>query len=215
MHVPLNATLQTSFSQTSRWTSSNVRTREPRAAPDLGGRLDSRRHRAAALAEPDQLEAVVMRVPGCDDRGAESAGDADGHPVLAEDACGNVRAAEAVLDREHQRVRPDQRSRSLGRGLDVHRLGRQDHELRLAGLGRVGRRLDRDDAVAARPLDPQAALADRLDVLLPDVDRPDLVSGAAEQARIDRAHRAGADDCDLHECDDRGMERVTLFWQPA
>ena len=215
MHVPLNATLQTSFSQTSRWTSSNVRTVNP--APRHTSAAASIRGVTGplALAEPDQLEAVVMRVPGCDDRGAEPARDADGHPVLAEDARGDVRAAEAVLDREHQRVRPDQRSRSLGRGLDVHRLGREDHELRLADLGRVGRRLDRDDAVAARALDPQAALADRLDVLLPEVDRPDLVSGAAEQPRIDRAHRAGADDRDLHGCDDRGMERVALFWQPA
>ena len=62
-------------------------------------------------------------------------------------------------------LRPDERPRALGRRLDVHRLGRDHDQVGLAGLGRVRRRPDRDDAVAARPLDAQAVRADRLDVL--------------------------------------------------
>ena len=187
---------------------------EARLAPGVRGRLDSRRGRAATLAEPDELEPVVVDVPRPDDRRAEPARHAD-RDAVAEDTSRQVGPAEAVLDREHKRVRADQRSGRLGGGLDVHRFRREDDEVSLARLRRVGGCVDPHRAISARALDPQPVVADRVDVLLPEVDRPQLVPGIAEQPRVDGAHCANTDDGDLHGCDDREMERVALYWQSA
>jgi hypothetical protein len=164
------------------------------------------------LAQADEFEAVVVDVSRCDHRGAEAAGNTDRDPVFAEHARCGVGPAQAVLDREDQRVRPDERTRRLGGRRNVHCLGCDDDQLGLARLSRIGRGLDPDDPVAARPLDTQAALADRIDVLLPPVDGPDLVAGATEQATVHRAHRAGADDGDLHVSSGVGTAAIILRW---
>src|SRR4030095_3726277 len=53
-------------------------------------------------------------------------------------------------------------------------------------------------AIAARALEPQPILANRLDVLGPDVDDRYVVPAARQQRRIDRAQGAYADDRDFH-----------------
>ena len=110
---------------------------------------------------------------------------------------------------------PTSGSGRLGGGLDVHRFRCEDDEVRLARLRRVGGCVDPHRAIAARTLDPQPVVADRVDVLLPEVDRPHLVPGSAQQPRIHGAHRTHTDDGDLHGCDHSRMGRVALFWQSA
>src|SRR6266542_822165 len=166
--------------------------------PDLRDRLDPRRHRALALAEPDELESVMMDVARLDDRGAEAAGDADRYSLLSEDGGCDVGPAEAVLDRKHERLRSDEHASRLGRRLHVHRLRGDDDELCLADLGCVRGRMNPDDTVAACALDAKASLADRVAMLLPAVDGPDLVPGAREQAGVDGAHRSGPGDGNFH-----------------
>ncbi len=176
---------------------------EARLPPDVRHRLDPRRHRAGAFAEPYELHAVVVDVAGCHHRGAEAADHSDGHPVVPEHRRSGVRAAEAVLDREHERRGADERTRAFGCGRRVHRLRRQHDQLGLARIGRVRGGVDPDGPVAARTLDPQPAVTDRLDQVLAAVDRPDLVAGTRQEPGVHRAHRAGADDRDLHRANSR------------
>ena len=210
--MPLKATLQTSFSQIEPIDVVVGADVEARVPPDLGGGLDPRCDRPGALAQSDELEAVVVDVPRCDHRGPEPAGDADRHALLAEHARRGVRSAETVLDREDERALTDQRTRLLGGRRHVHGLGRDDDQLGLARLGRIRGGMDADDPVAARPLDVQTPLADRIDVLRPPVDGPDLVAGAPEQAGVHRSHCAGADDGDLHVSSELGTAAIILRW---
>ena len=46
-------------------------------------------------------------------------------------------------------------------------------------------------------------VTDRLDQVLAAVDRPDLVAGTRQEPGVHRAHRAGADDRDLHRANSR------------
>ena len=145
----------------------------------------------------------MVHVARCDHGGAEASRDADRHPLLAQHAGHLVGAAEAVLDGDDDGVRSEQRPRALGGLLDVPRLGRDDDEVDGAGLSGVGRRLEANGPIPARALHAQPLLADRVDVLSPGVDRPDLVSPVGEQPGVHRAHRADADDCYLHAAPDR------------
>ena len=113
--VPEKQTLQISFSQTSWSMSSKHFTSKAARAPYLGDRFEARRDRAGELAEPHQLHAVVMRVAGAAHRRAEAADHADRDPLAPEDARGRVRAAEAVLDREHDRVGAERAASPLRR----------------------------------------------------------------------------------------------------
>ena len=140
VHVPLKATLQTSFSQTSRWTSSKVRTVNP------ARRQTSATASIRGVPGPERSPSRTSSIPwwwawpGADHRGAEAAGHADGDAVVAEHARGGVRAAEPVLDREHERLGPDERRAPSAAAVDVHRLRREHDQLGLARLGRVRRR---------------------------------------------------------------------------
>ncbi len=157
----------------------------------------------------------MVDVAGLDDRSPETAGDADGDPLLPEDRGRDVWTAEAVLNRENERSGSDERARGLGGRSHVERLGGDDDELGLTGLAGVGRCPKADDPIAARALDAEAMFADRVDVRDPAIDRPDFVPGTPEQPGVDGAHRAGSDDRDLHRCDHLRMERIALFWQRA
>ena len=171
--------------------------------PHLGDPVDPRRGGPVPLPEPHELPAVVVDVPGSDDRGSEAAGDSDRDRLVTEHGRDPVGAPEAVLDRQDDGVGPDQRRRVSRGGLDVPRLGRDHDELADADLGRVGGRVDADRALPAGALDGQPVRVDRVDVLRPDVERPDLVPGVAEDPGVHRAHRPGADDRDLHEATSR------------
>src|SRR5918999_3399964 len=80
----------------------------------------------------------------------------------------------------------------------MHGLGCEHHEIAWPGFARVGRGVDLHRAVARGTFDPQALLAHGLDVLAPPIYRPDLVAGRGEERGVDRAHRARADNGDLH-----------------
>src|SRR6266511_2826100 len=133
-----------------------------------------------------------MDVARLDDRGPETVGNADCDPLRSEDGGRQVGPAETVLNRKHERSGPDEDARRLGRRLHVHRLRGDDDELGFADLACVRRRPNADDAVSARTLDAEASLPDRVDVLLPAVDGPDLVPGVCKQAGVDGTHRSGA-----------------------
>ena len=195
--VALKQTLQTSFSQTSAFTSSSVCTVNPAARQTSATRSRARRRRAPPLAEAYELHALVVGVARRNDRGTEAPGHPDQDAVVAHDPGHDVGAPEPVLDREHHRVGAEQRACRERRVVHVPRLGRDDDEIDRAHLVRPSSGVDADGQVAARSLHAEPALPDRRDVRLPRVDRPHLVSGAAEQRRIDRAHRPDADDGDL------------------
>jgi hypothetical protein len=124
------------------------------------------------LGEIDRLHAVVMDVAGRHDLGAEAAGDAEQEVVAPRRLLDALDVAQAVLDREHQAVRPDHWRGAAHRILDVHDLGGDDHELARASLGGIGRGAHLDRAIAARPLAAQALAAHRLDMLPPSVEHP-------------------------------------------
>jgi hypothetical protein len=82
-------------------------------------------------------------------------------------------------------------------GFDVERLRRDYDEVADTDLRRLGGRVDADGAVSARALDGQPARPDRLDVVNPRVDRPDIVLCAGQDPRLDGSHGSGTDDGDL------------------
>ena len=170
---------------------------EARVAPHAADPLQALGDPAPELPEPDQLHAVVMGVPRCADGSPESARDAEQHVVRRQVPADTLGCAEAVLDSEHEGVGALQRLDGCGRSRDAVRLGRDDHEVAGSRLGRIRRRIEPDGAVAARTLDAQPPGANRVDMLLPGVDRPHLVTGRGEETRVHRAHRAGADHRDL------------------
>ncbi len=135
-------------------------------------------------------------VPRRDDGGAESARDADHGPLGPEDRGDGVGAADPVLDRQDDGPGAGERVRGLGRGAHVHRLRGDDDQVDLADLRRACRRSDPHRSISGRSLDAQPVTADRRDVRLPGVDGPDVVARRTEQACVDRAHRARADDRD-------------------
>jgi hypothetical protein len=109
-----------------------------------------------------------------------------------------LRAAEAILDREDQRLRPDDRLRRARGRFDVTRLRGDDDQIARTRVRRRRRRIHPYGAVARGAFDAQAVRPNRIDVLAPAVDCPDFVSRAGEQPGVHRAHRAATDDRDLH-----------------
>src|SRR5947208_1242616 len=140
-----------------------------------------------------------MRVPRRAHRGAEGAGPADHHALPEEHARRAVRAAEAVLDRQDGRFFLEQCFCRFGGGGDMHRFRRQDHEITGADFFGLISGVNAHGAIAGRAFDAQTFLAHGVDVLAPGVDRPDLVAGGGEEARVHRAHRARSDDHNLHK----------------
>jgi len=140
----------------------------------------------------------VVDVAGADHGRAEAADDADRDLLLAEHPGDSLGATEPVLDRQHDRLGADERPHRSRRRLDIVRLRRDHDQVADARLGRVGSRADPDRPVAARPLDAETVRADRLDMLVPAVDCPDLVSRVAENSGVHRSHRTCPDDRDLH-----------------
>src|SRR5262249_27847463 len=128
---------------------------EARAAPDVGHALDTLAHGRGVLAETQQLHAVVVHVAGRLDRGPEAAGDADHHRLLAQHAGHALDAAQAVLDRQDDGLRTDQRRRRAGRVLDLARFRGDDEQVDLPGIARVRAGLHAHDAVAAGAGDAQ------------------------------------------------------------
>ena len=171
---------------------------EPGLAPHAADPLQPVGDPAPELPEPDELHAVVVRVPGPADGGPEAARDAQQHVVRGQVPADPLPRAQPVLDREHEGAAVQQRPDGGGGRGDPVRLGRDDHEVAGPGLGRIRGRMEPYPAIAARPLDPQPPGAYRIDVLAPRIDRPDFVPGRGEQARVHRAHRPGADHRDLH-----------------
>src|SRR5207302_1606843 len=169
-----------------------------RIRPDLRDPADPLCRRAAPLTEPHELPAAVVNVPGPDDRGPEAAGDADRDPLLPEDRGDPVGAAEAVLDRQHDGLWAEQRLCCRSGGLDVVRLRRDHDEVANAHFGRIAGRMDVHRSIPARTFNRQAARPDRIHVVGPDVDGPDLVTGVAEDSGVDGSHSTGADDRDPH-----------------
>ena len=70
----------------------------------------------------------------------------------------------------------------VGGGLDVAGLGGDHHQIGGGGLVRLGRGQEPHDPLAARTRDTQAAAADRVDMLGPGVDGPDLPAAARSPA---------------------------------
>jgi hypothetical protein len=151
------------------------------------------------LADPDQAHPLVVHVTRLGNRRPESLGDAD-HDMLGRYALGNALAGpEAVLERHHDGLGLQQRRDRERGAVDVGRL-RGDHP----DIGRPRIRREPtdveilDDEAAARARDREPVALDRVEVALPDVDRPHLVAGSREEAGVHRAHRTGADNGDLH-----------------
>ncbi len=155
--------------------------------------------RASKLAESDQLHALVLHPTRLDHGGPEAAGDTLQYALFTEYCSRRGGAAEAVLDREHDRVGAEERGCGTSSSLDIHRLGRDDDEVGDSHLLNARRGADRDGPITACSGNAKPAPADGVDVLLPRVDGPDLVAGRGEKPGVDRAHRAGAEDGDLHE----------------
>ena len=86
-----------------------------------------------------ELQPVVVGMSGRHDRGAESACNADHDPFRAERGGGRLDRSQAVLDRQHDRIRAEQRMRALGGGAYVHRLRRDHDEVYGADLAGVVR----------------------------------------------------------------------------
>ena len=144
---------------------------------------------------------------GAEEPRSEPSGDAHRHPFRSQHARRGVDAADAVLDRQHRGIGTEDAPCGARRVGDVADLGGEDRQVARAGIARVRRGPDAHGAASAGPFDAQTALPDRGDVGRVDIDRPDLVSGGAEQPRIDRPHRPRADDRDLHAPSPRAGRR--------
>jgi hypothetical protein len=92
-----------------------------------------------------------------------------------------------------------QRPHRLRRLLDMHRLGREDREVAGAGVRRVRCGVDAHGAIARGALEAKAVGPYRVDMCLPAVDGPDLVSRIAEQRRVDASHRTATYNRNLHD----------------
>ncbi len=171
---------------------------ETGTAPYFGDSLGARCARSIELAEPDQLPAIVMRVTGRLDRGAEATNHTYHQLFAAQDPGNFLRAPKPVLNSQDDCIVAEQRLHVLRRRCYVHRLGGDDHEIGHAHLVRVGRGLKLDDPISACAFDTQTVSTNRLDMLAPRVDRPNLITRITEQPGIHRAHRTGAHDRNLH-----------------
>ena len=172
---------------------------EAGVVPRLLNPLDPLRQAAVHLADPDQSHPLVVDVSGLGDRRSEPLGDPDQDVLLRDVVRDPLARTEPVLERHDHTVGLEQRCDLRCRLIDVRRLGR-DHP-HVAGSGVTGRASDVevvDDVAAAGTRDGQSGGGDRVDVVLPCVDGPHLVTGLAEEAGIHRAHRSSSDDCDLH-----------------
>jgi hypothetical protein len=68
-------------------------------------------------------------------------------------------------------------------------------------------RLDGDPQVARDPVQVKPVPSYRVDVLLPEVDERHVEAGPGEQAAVERAHAAGADDAEAHQGRPSGRRR--------
>jgi hypothetical protein len=119
------------------------------------------------------------------------------HVVLPDRPGELVLVVDPVLQRQHRRALAQQRLQT-GRGcLGVECLDTKQHIVAGVDLGRVvgGRDLDREVALDA--LDPQAVLAERLEVGAA-VDEVDVAAGLGEPAPEIASDPAGAVDGDPH-----------------
>src|SRR5205807_9065970 len=137
----------------------------------VGEALDLPERRWARLERAEGRVALYLPLHPA---GAEQlAGREGGAPDHAIDVlCEPLLVPESVLNRRDTAIRKDRRRR-LDCRRRVHRLRRDDAELALRKLLRVTRCSQSTDHVA-RAAEPEAALVDRLDVLLRLVVRPHL-----------------------------------------
>ena len=117
-----------------------------------------------------------MHVAGGDDGGPESTGDTLEHPVCTERPGNYLDAPQAVLDGQDHRSGPEQYLRAGRRRFDVHGLGRNDDEIHLPHVSRIGGRTDLHHPIAAGSFDPEPLFPDRVDMGLPGVHDPDFVA---------------------------------------
>src|SRR5690606_15815208 len=108
-----------------------------------------------------------------------------------------VRASQPVLYGEHGRRVVQQRARTGGRTAGLGGLCGNDHQVdRLVRNVAVRPQARPPFAAGARYV--QTVVLDGLDVCVPAVDDQHVVVATAQQARVDRPHRAASHNRDLH-----------------
>jgi hypothetical protein len=153
------------------------------------------RSAAAELAQVGRQVAEVAHHAGLDHHRALRRQPAE-HAALADHALDRLLVAEAVLEADRHRLRPEH-VQGCARRLDRrHRLGLDHHDVDRAEFGGVRGRPDRHRAVAAVADDPEAVAADRGDVLGVAVDQGDVEAAGAQAGAEQAADGAGADEGD-------------------
>jgi len=109
----------------------------------------------------------------------------------------SLRAVEAVLDREHHGVGPDQRGDRAGAGLGVVRLDAEQQEIDRLEAPDVRHRGDGEGQLSVRSADGEAASLQRLQVRAPR-DEHDLVPGLGQDRPVVAADAARAEHRDPH-----------------
>ena len=143
------------------------------------------------------MHAGLQDQAGRDDR-RRDVGGAGEDTFLADGVGHRVGAGDAVLQRQHHRLRPAQLGQQrqhlrVGVGLD-----REDDEIDGTDAGRVVLGLDPHHVIAERAPHLQAALADGAQVGAAG-DQRDALAAARETRPVIAPDRAGADDGDVHE----------------
>ena len=100
--------------------------------------------------------------------------------LAADGVAQDVLVPEAVLQRQHDGIGPDQRQGAADRRVSVERLDQHHDHVGRADFGRLCRRVHAYLPGAAGVVDPQAVATHRIDVCGRAVDQPGLVTAFGE-----------------------------------
>lgn len=179
---------------------------EPRARQRVGHGRRERACRAVGRHHADRAGAVRAHVRG-PGRIGRPRRHADQDALERHERIQRLDVAEPVLQRQHERVRRQQRAHAVERGARVQRFGENDQQIeRCVGRGGRGRirgvrphGLQRANApFAAVVVDAQPVAADRIEMRIVHVDQRDGFAAFGQPRAEQRAHRAGAQNCNSH-----------------
>jgi hypothetical protein len=146
--------------------------------------------------QPRHLADVLDHARARDARG--DVGRAAHHRLFREELAQALDRLDAVLERDHLRLRADDRLDLLGGALGVPELHAEHHDVdRAADLGGLLDRAHLEVRVAVRALDRQAVLLHRREVP-PPRDESHLVSALLQAAAEIAADAARPHACDFH-----------------
>ena len=194
--MPLHVPRRTNFTQrsTSMWALRSAT--NPARRPASWNRTNRSETRPSGSPNTSRSAVRVRDVPGLVDHGHD-VGHTAGNVAGARMPRHHVHRLDAVLERDHHRVRADERGEPRGRAVHVVQLHREQHHVHRADRGRIVGGTHGQVQIALRAGDSEAALLQggKVRAACNEGD----VGARVEQASPEvAAHGAGAKDCDAH-----------------